>query len=170
MKQYTIRYSNLVLNTLLDTIKREGRRTIDYVDIRNYERQLKIISIRNNINLDIQLYETKEDFADNIEKCAIIRESVFGRTYTLFPWLSTCEFERMLENTIYVKMDPILQITSKTLKFSRTVDDLNKLNKIDNFINNSYIEDTLQNIKLLKIQQEEEEKKLVKIKSNLNMR
>ena len=50
MRKYTITYTNLVLNTLLDLSKGRNRTTIDEKDISLFEKTLKKISKDNNID------------------------------------------------------------------------------------------------------------------------
>lgn len=170
MRKYEISYENLVYNTMLDVCQREKRRTIDEKDISSYLTVLSEISHDNNIDLNIK-YGEGTAFKEKMEKYFYIKEdSDLGVTYTLYPWLDLEEFTKTLENTIFVSMQPVLNVTKQKLNNVHTHFEKFKLRSITMDVDNYYMSTIREKIISLDNMKLFEEKKLQKIRSNYRFR
>ena len=167
--KYMVKYSDLLLNTMLDTIKRENRRTIDSVDIMNFEKIVKSIAKQYNLYIGIESIDNDGKFIDEIDSYIIMSKENADVSYTLLPWIDEKELEDRVANTIYTDMSYVYQVTSKELTLSRKAQDVNNLRMIDKIINFNFLKSTQNNLIRLEDAKQKEMEKLVKIKQNLGM-
>lgn len=171
MRKYTITYTNLVLNTLLDLSKRRNRTTIDEKDISVFEKTLKKISKDNNIDLDIEYQTDGTLFEEKISKYAHMEESKdLGVTYTLYPWIDSDELEKELQFSIFVSMEPVYRVTRDSLRFSRDTLTENRLNQLTYKVNHYYLASLESYIAELDDKKQEAKKQIQKIKTNFKIR
>lgn len=171
MRKYTITYTNLVLNTLLDLSKRRNRTTIDEKDISNFEKTLKKISKDNNIDLNVEYQTDGTLFEEKIGKYAHMEESKdLGVTYTLYPWIDSDELEKELQCSIFVSMEPVYRVTRDSLRFSRDTLTENRLNQLTYKINHYYLDSLESYIAELDEKKQEAKKQIQKIKTNFKIR
>lgn len=171
MRKYTITYTNLVLNTLLDLSKRKNRTTIDEKDISVFEKTLKKISKDNNIDLDIEYQTDSTLFEEKISKYAHMEESKdLGVTYTLYPWIGSDELEKELQFSIFVSMEPVYRVTRDSLRFSRDTLTENRLNQLTYKVNRYYLDSLESYIAELDDKKQEAKKQIQKIKTNFKIR
>ena len=171
MRKYTITYTNLVLNTLLDLSKRRNRTTIDEKDISVFEKTLKKISKDNNIDLDIEYQTDSTLFEEKISKYAHMEESKdLGVTYTLYPWIGSDELEKELQFSIFVSMEPVYRVTRDCLRFSRDTLTENRLNQLTYKVNRYYLDSLESYIAELDDKKQEAKKQIQKIKTNFKIR
>lgn len=171
MRKYTITYTNLVLNTLLDLSKRKNRTTIDEKDISVFEKTLKKISKDNNIDLDIEYQTDSTLFEEKISKYAHMEESKdLGVTYTLYPWIGSDELEKELQFSIFVNMEPVYRVTRDSLRFSRDTLTENRLNQLTYKVNRYYLDSLESYIAELDDKKQEAKKQIQKIKTNFKIR
>ena len=165
--EYIVSYSNLLLNALLDTIKRERRRTIDSTDIINYEKAVVYIAKESNINLRFNYFNDKSKFLEEIANYVWIIQKDNTETYTLYPWISEEELELKIKNTIFSDMSVVYDVTEELLRFKRDRRETFKLKELEKDVNYYFFKETSKNISTLEKQKENEEKKLKKIKKNI---
>lgn len=171
MRKYTINYTDLVFNTLLDVSKRKNRRTIDEKDITNFERILSEISLENDIDLNVSFSEDRETFKSRIDKYTYMKEDQkLGVTYTLYPWIDNDELEHELEYSIFVSMEPVYAVTRDKLRLARNTLEEHNLNQISEKVNNHYLQVVKSRISELEKEKEIKLKQLQKIKQNLQTR
>ena len=166
-----INYSDLVLNTLSDTIKRENRYTIDNVDVMNYGKVIEEIIKYNGLDTKIGKLSNGDEFLKNIEDY-VFRTEVDGKdTYTLLPWIDIRELDKHLENTIFSKenMNIVFGCTFNYLFCKRTFKDLSLLKQIELSVNRNLLETTNYNVIALEYEKNKEQEKLSKIKRKLNI-
>lgn len=152
MKKYTINYTDLVFNALLDVLKRTNRRTIDEKDISDFEKILSEISRTNNIDLGIRYPSSYDDYKNIIAHYAYMDENnILNVTYTLYPWINSEELEEKMRYSIFVSMEPVYEVTRERLKSSRTIDEQIQLNEISAIVCNHCLSTTKSSVSKLDI-------------------
>lgn len=152
MKKYTINYTDLVFNALLDVLKRTNRRTIDEKDISDFEKILSEISRTNNIDLGIRYPSSYDDYKNIIAHYAYMNENnILKVTYTLYPWINSEQLEEKMRYSIFVSMEPVYEVTRERLKSSRTIDEQIQLNEISTIVNNYCLGTTKSSVSKLDI-------------------
>ena len=144
--EYIVSYSNLLLNALLDTIKRERRRTIDSTDIINYEKAVVYIAKESNINLRFNYFNDKSKFLEEIANYVWIIQKDNTETYTLYPWISEEELELKIKNTIFSDMSVVYDVTEELLRFKRDRRETFKLKELEKDVNYYFFKETSKNI------------------------
>lgn len=161
MIKYTINYTDLVFNALLDVLKRTNRRTIDEKDISDFEKILSEISRINNIDLGIRYQSSYDDYKNIIAHYAYMDENnILNVTYTLYPWINSEELEEKIRYSIFVSMEPVYEVTRERLKSSRTIDEQTKLNEISTIVNNQCLGTTKPPISKLDIKKKNRKNKI----------
>lgn len=161
MRKYTINYTDLVFNALLDVLKRTNRRTIDEKDISDFEKILSEISRINNIDLDIRYPSSYDDYKNIIAHYAYMYENnILNVTYTLYPWINREELEEKIRYSIFVSMEPVYGVTRERLKSSRTIDEQTQLNEISTIVNNQCLGTTKPPISKLDIKKKNRKNKI----------
>lgn len=171
MKKYTIEYKDIVLNTLLDAIKREKRYTIDTVDVMKYEKI--IIGFINTYEIPMKIKENnRKEFVNYIEPFVFVTQLNGIETYTLLPWVSKSELEQSIEDTIFNKdeMEMVLAYTTQELRFSRKSIEIDNLKNVSSEVNRMFLASTISNISELEKQKNDEMVRLQKIKKRMNKR
>ncbi len=172
MKKYKVTYSDLVLNTLLDAMKRENRYTIDTLDVMNYEKVIKEFITAYDIPMEIEGLDNRKIFLGNIEKYVQRGENVGLETYTLLPWITNQEFESALDDSIFSKddMDKVLAYTSRYLRFVRNYQSIAQLNNITHQVDDFFLQSTKKDIESLEKQKNKAQDRLYMIKSRLGIK
>ncbi len=163
--KYTVNYSTLLLNTLLDTIKRENRRTIDGTDIINFEKIIHNFVKPFNYSIEFDTLSNSE--LEKLKQFIHIEESANKETYTLLPWISEQELEESLTNTLFDDMSSIYQITEKELLLKRNRNEVFNLKEVEKKVNDNYLNSSTKTISLLEEQKIFEEAKLQKIQNTI---
>ena len=167
--KYIVSYSNLLLNTMLDTIKRENRRTIDGTDIINFERVVKSIIKENGLPMEFDSINNGRKFLDEINPFIFTVEKDGKETYTLLPWISEQDLEESISNTIFVDMGYVYDITKDELFFKRNSRSIYRLRDIEKEVNNNFLRSTQNNLVKLEKERQKELVKFERIKQNLGM-
>lgn len=167
--KYTVSYSNLLLNTMLDTMKREKRRTIDGEDILNFEKEVKKIIKQYNLPIDFKSIQDSKTFIEEIKPFVYISNKDKDPIFTLLPWIDENELEESIQNTIFNNMDYVYNITKDSLRFKRDLRSIEGLKSIGREINSQLLKSTIEQISFYDQQKEKEACKLQKIKRNLNL-
>lgn len=168
--KYTVSYSNLLLNTMLDTMKRQNRRTIDGEDIVNFERELNSIIKQYNLPVDFKSIQDTKQFLIEIEPYVYITNQDSYPNFTLLPWIGEEELEKVCKNTIFENMDFVYNVTKENLRFKRDIRCVERLRNIGREVNKKLLKSTIDNISFYEQQKTIETSKLQKIKKNLNLR
>ena len=168
--KYRVKYSNLLLNTMLDTIKREKRRVIDGEDIINFERIIRKIVKENDIPLEFEELQNGKNFIKELEPYIFIIEEKVDAKYVLLPWIDEAELEQVIQNTIFVDMSYVYDRTREELRFKRDTSTIQGLRDIERQVSRNFLALTKENILYLERQKSNEEDKLQKIKRNLSIR
>ena len=171
MKKYKVSYSDLVLNTLLDSIKRENRYTIDAIDVMNYEKVIRGFIEAYDIPMILEDMTDKKTFLLEINKFAVREEFEGIESYTLLPWIEKEELESVLENSIFNKedMDKVFYYTSRELLFKRDVATRDKLKKIGSQLNKRFYKEIKDEIASLEKQKSLAQDRLYMINHRLSM-
>lgn len=168
--KHTVSYSDLLLNTILDTLKRENRRTIDGEDILNFEKELQKIIKKYNLPVNFKSIQDTKTFLEEIESYVFVSNKDKDPIFTLLPWIDENELEKNLQNTIFANMDYVYSITKDSLRFKRNISSVEILKSIGREVNAQLIKSTIENINFYEQQKENETSKLQKIKKNLNLK
>lgn len=168
--KYTISYSVLLLNTILDTIKRENRRTIDGEDIINFEKELKKISKKFNLPMEFESMPNAKSFLMELEPYVFMSNQDSDPIYTLLPWINETELENSIKDTIFTNMEVVYDVTKENLRFKRTARSVQRIRNVERQVNENFLKMTRDNITFFEQQKLSEEKKLQKIKNNIHMR
>lgn len=171
MKKYRVSYSDLVLNTLLDSIKRENRYTIDTIDVINYEKVIRGFIEAYDIPMILEDIKSRETFVLEIDKFVVRKEFNGIESYTLLPWIEKEKLESTIENTIFNKedMEKVFYYTSRELLFKRDIRTRDNLNEIGTEINKKFLESTKQDIETLEKQKNLAQDRLYMINHRLSM-
>ncbi len=164
-------YKDLVLNTLLDSIKREGRYTIDITDIWEYEKIITAICHASKMDIVVGSVYDSESFKHQLENIAFRYELNGKDTFTLLPWVSIDELEWEVEDTIFSKEDMELvgEVTKANLNDKRSKAETYVLNKTTDHIYYHLYNKGLENIRDLDIKKTKVKYKLSKIEDRLNL-
>lgn len=169
MKQI-VKYSDLLLNTMLDTIKRENRKTIDGTDIINYEKVVKSIIKSYNLPMEFDAIKDVQKFLLEIEPYIFMSEQDNDAIYTLLPWVDLEELEQRVKNTIFIDMSFVYDATKESLRFKRDARSIQRLRGVEKQINSNFLKSTQENIYFYEQQKHNEEYKLQKMKQNLGIK
>lgn len=167
--KHKVKYSNLLLNTLLDTMRRENRRTIDGKDIMSFEKIIDKLAKTYNIPLEVEDLTNGRKFKEEIDQYIMITERDNETTYTLLPWISYEELEDRIRNTIFTDMSYVYRKTDEILLLNRTSNRVYKLRNIEREINENFLITTQNNITQLENAKKNELVKLAKIQKNLGI-
>lgn len=166
-----VSYKDLVLNTMLDTIRRERRYTIDNRDIMNYEGVISEIIKYNELDITLGVLTNGREFMKEMDKYTYLSECGGNQVYTLLPWISEEELEDVVKNTIFPPQDMkrITEVTKDYLRFSRDNFELYNLRKIESRVNYSAKENIEKSIKSLECSLSSEKQKLQKVKKKMKI-
>ncbi len=166
-----VSYKDLVLNTMLDTIRRERRYTIDNRDIMNYEEVISEIIKYNELDITLGALTNGREFMKEMDKYTYLSECGENQVYTLLPWISEEELEDVVKNTIFPPQDMkrITEVTKDYLRFSRDNFELYNLRKIESRVNYSAKENIEKSIKSLECSLSSEKQKLQKVKTKMKI-
>ena len=166
-----VSYKDLVLNTMLDTIKREKRYTVDNRDIMQYEDVIDEIIKYNGLDIAIGSLNNGHEFISEIENYVYISELAGNQVYTLLPWIGDEELEDEVADTIFSRkdMDIVSEFTKDYLRFSRDNFELYHLRKIEVEVGRASKADIENNIRSLECKINREEEKLQKVKRRLKI-
>ena len=167
--KHKVKYSNLLLNTLLDTMRRENRRTIDGKDIMSFEKIIDKLAKTYNIPLEVEALTNGRKFKEEIDQYIMITERDNETSYTLLPWISYEELEDRIRNTIFTDMSYVYRKADEILLLNRTSNRVYKLRNIEREINENFLITTQNNITQLENAKKNELVKLAKIQKNLGI-
>ena len=166
--KHVVSYSELVLNTILDTMKRENRTTVDTTDIMNFENVVVEVAKENNFFIEIEDLTSRNKFNNEVNEFVCRLEDNGEQIYSLLPWISEEELENKLKNTIFRDNSLLYNVTSTVLNDARNINDIRYLKDIENYVARLYLKETMTNISSIEKEKQNEEIKLQKIKSRLN--
>ena len=99
MKEYKFRYSDLIMNTLIEVNRKENRRVIDYEDLKNYKELIKSEAEKRNISLTFEPFISTEKYIKTLEEetsdyiLINYKESNNIDYIILYPWISIEEIK-----------------------------------------------------------------------------
>lgn len=177
MKEYKFRYSDLVMNTLIEVNKKENRRVIDFEDIKNYKELIKNEALKKGAVLVFEPYTGKEECVKKLEEetndyiLITYKESNNIDYIVLYPWISEEEikeeFRDDFPHSIWnifndITSNPKIQLPKRSSKPTK------KLGTIQYEINNKYLEIYQIKVEEAELQLDDAQKKLTKIKNVIN--
>lgn len=168
--KYTISYSNLLLNTMLDIMKRENRRTIDGEDILNFEKELQKIIKKFNLPMEFESMPNVKSFLIELEPYVFMSNKDNDPIYTLLPWIDEKELENSIKDTIFTNMEVVYDVTKENLRFTRTARSVHRLRNVERQVNENFLKMARDNITFFEQQKRNEETKLQKIRNNTHIR
>lgn len=179
MKEYKFRYSDLIMNTLIEVNRKENRRVIDYEDLKNYKELIKSEAEKRNISLTFEPFISTEKYIKTLEEetsdyiLINYKESNNIDYIILYPWISEEEIKENFRNEFShnawnifndITSNPKVQLPKRNSKPTR------KFVAIQDEINNKYLSIYQTRVEDAEKELQEAQKKLIKIKNVIDVK
>lgn len=164
-KKYYLSYTDLVVNTMIDAVKFEDRRVIDYNDISSYMKNSRQLFQQQDVNVVFLSNEDYDGFVSEIKDFLCI----YDNKYILLPWVEEADLIKNFRGAIPFDVVKVIANKNRSSFLSkRSKDDLEKYKEVNHFVLLNSLNKVSTNIENLETKLSEENKKLTKIKHYLD--